>query len=203
MRFADHPTVLVTPVHSLVAINRNRWSRSIGTPGRNQSEPVVAITRYAQFGQRVVEATFLPQLWKQISRKLDWQAHTGKARGQLRQAGLRAINDQGQVIGSARWFGCLSATVDPHSPLLFLEDFAYCNRLQNHILFDPDHRDGIIADIPNYDLALRLHLFKIFSGFYGYLFPISIRARLTIYSYLETSADLRLNHVHRHLIRSQ
>jgi hypothetical protein len=106
------------------------------------------------------------------------------------------------VIGSARWFGCLSATVDPHSPLLFLEDFAYCNRLQNHILFDPDHRDGIIADIPNYDLALRLHLFKIFSGFYGYLFPISIRARLTIYSYLETSADLRLNHVHRHLIRS-
>src|SRR5580700_2977349 len=44
------------------------------------------------------------------SRKSDWQAHTGKARGQLRQPGSRAINDKGQVI----WFvGCLSATVDP------------------------------------------------------------------------------------------
>jgi hypothetical protein len=35
-------------VHSLVAINRNRWSRSIGIGGRNQSESVVAISRYAQ-----------------------------------------------------------------------------------------------------------------------------------------------------------
>ena len=35
-RFADHPTVPVTPVHSLVAIARNGWSRSIGTTGRNQ-----------------------------------------------------------------------------------------------------------------------------------------------------------------------
>src|SRR5260370_18012279 len=35
-RFADHPTVSVTPVHSLVAIARNGWSRSIGTNGRNQ-----------------------------------------------------------------------------------------------------------------------------------------------------------------------
>ena len=30
-RFADHPTAPVTPVHSLVAIARNGWSRSIGT----------------------------------------------------------------------------------------------------------------------------------------------------------------------------
>ena len=37
-RFADHPTAPVTPVHRLVAIARNGWSRSIGTPGRNQSE---------------------------------------------------------------------------------------------------------------------------------------------------------------------
>ena len=37
----------VTPVHSLVAIARNGWSRSIGTPGRNQSETVVAISRCA------------------------------------------------------------------------------------------------------------------------------------------------------------
>ena len=37
-QFEDHPTVLVTPVHSLAAIARNGWSRSIGTPGRNQSE---------------------------------------------------------------------------------------------------------------------------------------------------------------------
>ena len=44
----DHPTALVTPVHSLVAIGRNGWSRSIGTPGRNQLELVVAISRYAQ-----------------------------------------------------------------------------------------------------------------------------------------------------------
>ena len=46
--FADHPTAPVIPVHSLVAINRNRWSRSIGIGGRNQSEPVVAISRCAQ-----------------------------------------------------------------------------------------------------------------------------------------------------------
>jgi hypothetical protein len=52
-----------------------------------------------------------------------------------------------------------------------------------------------ITDIANYDLALRLHLLKIFSGFYGYLFPISIRARFTIYSYLETSTDVLLNHL--------
>src|SRR5208283_1116334 len=49
-RFADHPTAPVTTVHSLVAIARNGWSRSIGTPGRNQSELVVAITRCAQNG---------------------------------------------------------------------------------------------------------------------------------------------------------
>ena len=47
-RFADHPTAPVTPVHSLVAIARNGWSRSIGTPGRNQLESVVAISRCAQ-----------------------------------------------------------------------------------------------------------------------------------------------------------
>jgi len=38
----------VTPVHRLVAIARNGWSRSIGTPGRNQSEQLVAIIRCAQ-----------------------------------------------------------------------------------------------------------------------------------------------------------
>jgi len=46
-RFADHPTAPVTPVHSLVAIARNGWSRSIGTLGRNQLESVVAISRCA------------------------------------------------------------------------------------------------------------------------------------------------------------
>src|SRR5665811_1802549 len=46
-RFEDHPTVPVTSVHSLVAIARNGWSRSIGKPGRNQLEQVVAITRCA------------------------------------------------------------------------------------------------------------------------------------------------------------
>ena len=46
-RFEDHPTALVTPAHSLVAIDRNRWSRSIGIGGRNQSEQVVAISRNA------------------------------------------------------------------------------------------------------------------------------------------------------------
>jgi hypothetical protein len=35
------------PVHSLVAINRNGWSQSIGTAGRNQSERLVAIIRCA------------------------------------------------------------------------------------------------------------------------------------------------------------
>ena len=47
-RFADHPTVPMTPIHSLVVIARNGWSRSIGTPGRNQSESGVAISRCAQ-----------------------------------------------------------------------------------------------------------------------------------------------------------
>jgi hypothetical protein len=36
MRFADHPTVLVEPVHRLVAISWNGWSRSIGIGGRDQ-----------------------------------------------------------------------------------------------------------------------------------------------------------------------
>jgi hypothetical protein len=35
---------------AVVAIARNGWSRSTGTPGRNQSESVVAISRYAQRG---------------------------------------------------------------------------------------------------------------------------------------------------------
>ena len=42
-RFEDHPTALVTPVHSLVAIARNGWSRLIGMPGRNQLESVWAM----------------------------------------------------------------------------------------------------------------------------------------------------------------
>jgi hypothetical protein len=45
--------VPVTPVHSLVAIARNGWSRSIGTPGPNQSESVVAISRYAHVRRRL------------------------------------------------------------------------------------------------------------------------------------------------------
>src|SRR5215470_1093393 len=61
-RFADHPTEPVTPVHSLVAINRNRWSRSIGMAGRNQSESVVAITRCAQVIDDVPQGT-----WKTIT----------------------------------------------------------------------------------------------------------------------------------------
>jgi hypothetical protein len=57
-RFADHPTEPVTPLHRLVAITRNRWSRSIGMPGRNQAESVVAITRCAhgRAGVRPVQA---------------------------------------------------------------------------------------------------------------------------------------------------
>jgi hypothetical protein len=46
--FEDHPTAPVTPTLSLVAIDRNRWSRSIGIGGRDQSEQVVAISRNAQ-----------------------------------------------------------------------------------------------------------------------------------------------------------
>jgi hypothetical protein len=46
------PNGPVTSVHSpiaLVAIARNRWSSSIGTASRHQSEQVAAITRCAQF----------------------------------------------------------------------------------------------------------------------------------------------------------
>jgi hypothetical protein len=42
--------VLVTPVHSLVAINRNAWSQSIGTGGRNH--PVRAGCPWAKRGPR-------------------------------------------------------------------------------------------------------------------------------------------------------
>ena len=35
-------------IHTLVAIGRNRWSSSIGTSGRHQSESVVAMARCAQ-----------------------------------------------------------------------------------------------------------------------------------------------------------
>ena len=57
-RFEDHPTLSVTSVHSLVAIARKGWSRSIGTPGRNQLEQVVAITRCAHTGIFYGEQTF-------------------------------------------------------------------------------------------------------------------------------------------------
>ena len=40
-------------LHRLVAIARNGWSRSIGTPGRNQSEQLVAMARYAHVAQGV------------------------------------------------------------------------------------------------------------------------------------------------------
>ena len=76
-RFEDHPTVPVTSVHSLVAIARNGWSRSIGTPGRNQLEQVVAITRCAHdtFGDhcdRIFVENFAP-CWPNF----DIEEHTG------------------------------------------------------------------------------------------------------------------------------
>jgi hypothetical protein len=54
--FEDHPTAPVTPTLSLVAIDRNRWSRSIGTGGRDQSEQVVAISRNAQLDEHKLAA---------------------------------------------------------------------------------------------------------------------------------------------------
>lgn len=42
------------PIHRVVAITRNRWSRSIGMTGRNQSERLVAIIRYAQSWVRML-----------------------------------------------------------------------------------------------------------------------------------------------------
>jgi restriction endonuclease S subunit len=46
--FEDHPTAPFTPVHNLVAINRNGWSQCAGTTGRNQSESLVAMDRIGQ-----------------------------------------------------------------------------------------------------------------------------------------------------------
>src|SRR5471030_1592900 len=66
-RFEDHPTVPVTSVHTLVAIARNGWSRSIGTPGRNQLEQVVAITRCAQLAKREAFTAYLAPV-----RKAEW-----------------------------------------------------------------------------------------------------------------------------------
>ena len=42
----------------MVAISRNKWSQSIGTFGRNQSERVVAISRCAQLGTGTAESRF-------------------------------------------------------------------------------------------------------------------------------------------------
>jgi hypothetical protein len=94
----------------------------------------------------------------------------------------------------------LASARSPHI-LLSLQHFACCPQIPDHTIVDLDHRDGIVTDIANYDLTLRLHLLKIFSSLYGYFFPISIRARLTIYSYLERSTDLLLDHELYHLIR--
>ena len=67
--FEDHPTAPVTPAHSLVAIDRNRWSRSIGIGGRDQSEQVVAISRNAQHGKgRLVPSVSSPE----FPRYLQW-----------------------------------------------------------------------------------------------------------------------------------
>jgi hypothetical protein len=63
-RFEDHPTEPVTPVHNpiaVVAIARNRWSSSIGTTGRHQSEQVVAITRCAHLVEAIVASRISPR----------------------------------------------------------------------------------------------------------------------------------------------
>jgi hypothetical protein len=65
------------------------------------------------------------------SRKSGWPAaHKQSGKVGYGTARPRAINDKGQVIGSARWFGCLSATVDPtqrqQSPVDKDEREQYC-----------------------------------------------------------------------------
>jgi hypothetical protein len=62
--------------------------------------------------------------------------------------------------------------------------------------FPIDHRDGVIPNIADADLALRLLLLEIFPSFDRCFFHIPIRPGLAIYLDLETSTDVLLNHVH-------
>jgi hypothetical protein len=79
-------------------------------------------------------------------------------------------------------------------PRLFLGCFAYRDQLQRRDFLQFDHRDGIVTDVADRDHAFRLHLFEISPGFDSGFFPVSMRARLTIYYYFKTSADVTLNH---------
>jgi hypothetical protein len=78
-------------------------------------------------------------------------------------------------------------------PPLSLKHFACRNQIQSHNFCLLDHRDGIVTDVADHDLALRLHQFEISPGCDSCFFPVSMRARLAIYSYLKTSTEVFLN----------
>ena len=100
-RFADHPTDAVTPpLHRLVAIARNRWSRSIGTPGRNQSEQLVAISRCAQPGRGRAQ----PPVRAQSDRLRSLALRAGAGAEARRPAQRRAL--QGLAAARPRWSAC-------------------------------------------------------------------------------------------------
>jgi hypothetical protein len=80
---------------------------------------------------RVDGAVFPPQrILEKNSENRAGKPHISKAGRSAREAHPRAINDKGQVIGSAPWFAFLSATVDPaqrqQSPVDKDEREQYC-----------------------------------------------------------------------------
>jgi integrase len=105
----------------LVAIPRNRWSRSIGTAGRNQSERLVAITRCAQTGARRNEITFAK--WDYV----DWKNKTllvpksksGRARViALNQSAIALLSATPRIEGNPYIFPS-PVTGEPSASLFF------------------------------------------------------------------------------------
>ena len=75
--FEDHPTAPVTPAHSLVAIDWNRWSRSIGIGGHDQSEQVVAISRNAHIGANFSAVLVREVLYRSFANRRQLASYVG------------------------------------------------------------------------------------------------------------------------------
>jgi hypothetical protein len=67
-------------------------------------------------------------------------------------------------------------------------------QIKGHNCSPVDHRDGVIPNIADAHLALRLHLLQIFPSFDRSFFQVPIRAALAIYLDLETSTEVLLKH---------
>src|ERR1700730_7759328 len=67
-------------------------------------------------------------------------------------------------------------------------------QMQGNNLSSVNHREGVVPDIPDTDLALRLLLLEINPGLDRCFLQVAHRPRLAIYQNLEAGADAFSNH---------